>query len=223
VTAVDNNRALGPVAAEFVATSFLLIAIVGSGIAAERLSAGNAAVALLANAVATGAALFALILVFGPISGAQMNPVVTVALAATGRQAWAKAPGMIAAQIAGGLVGIAVAHLMFELPVVQVSQHVRTGFGQWLAELVATLGLLGVVFGCARHGTALSAGAVAAYITGAYWFTASTSFANPAVTIARSFTDTFAGIRPLDAPGFIAAHLLAAAIFVAGARATKLK
>lgn len=151
MTAMEDNRALGTAAGESIAPSFLLIAVVGSGIAAKQLSAGNAAVALLANAVATGAALFALILVFGPVSGAQMNPAVTVALARRGGQSWAMVPGVIAAQTAGGLGGIAIAHLMFELPAVQLSQHVRTGFGQWLAEAVATLGLLGVVFGCARR------------------------------------------------------------------------
>ena len=218
---MPDHKSLSPVLAEFFATAFLLIAVVGSGIAAERLSSGNTAIALLANAAATGCALFALILVFGPISGAEMNPAVTLAVAGLGRKPWPQVPATIAAQIAGALVGVVLAHAMFELPLAQTSQHVRTGPAQWLAEAVATLGLLGVVFGCGRHGVIATAGAVATYITGAYWFTASTSFANPAVTIARAFTDTFAGIRPADVPGFIAAQMAVAAIFIAAGRASR--
>lgn len=195
------------VAAEFIATAFLLIAVVGSGIAAERLSGGNVGVALLANALATGGALFVLILVFAPISGAHMNPVVTLAAAIVSNFPRRRVPLYIAAQVAGAIVGVWLAHLMFELPVLQASQHIRTGASQWLAEAVATAGLLAVVFGCASYTTPVIAGAVAAYIVGAYWFAASTSFANPAVTLARAFSDTFAGIRMDDVPGFIAAQL----------------
>jgi glycerol uptake facilitator-like aquaporin len=197
---------------EFTATGFLLIAIVGSGIMAQRLCGGNTGLALLANAIATGGALIALILTFGPQSGAHMNPVVTLAAAGTGGLPWHAVPAYIAAQIAGAIAGVWLAHLMFELPVWQLSQHVRTGPGQWLAEIVATFGLLMVIWGCRARPEPVTAFAVAAYITGAYWFTASTSFANPAVTIARALSDTFAGIRPADAPGFILAQLAALAL-----------
>lgn len=200
-------------AVEFVATGFLLIAVVGSGIMAERLSGGNAALALLANSIATGGALVALILAFGPLSGAHMNPVVTMAAVLTGGLRWRLALAYLIAQTLGGIMGVWIAHLMFELPVLQFSQHVRTGTGQWIAECVAAFGLLVVIWGCRTHRAPVTAFAVAAYITGAYWFTASTSFANPAVTIARSLTDTFAGIRPIDAPGFILAQI--AAVFLA--------
>lgn len=197
---------------EAIATAFLLIAIVGSGIAAESMSGGNIGLALLANALATGGALFVLILVFGPISGAHMNPVVTLSAAAMGDFAWKLVAPYVLAQIAGAVVGTWIAHLMFDLPVLQISQHVRWGTGQWIAEGVATLGLLIAIWGSAGYRTPVVAGAVAAYITGAYWFTASTSFANPAVTMARALTDTFSGIRPMDAPGFILAQLAALVI-----------
>lgn len=193
---------------EIVATAFLIIAVVGSGIAAERLSGGNVGLALLANAIATGGTLFALILTFGPLSGAHMNPVVTVAAAVVGEFSWRSVPAYIAAQVVGGLLGTIVAHAMFELPLLQFSQHERTGMSQWIAEIVATSGLLAVIWGTMRYRTPVLAAAVAAYITGAYWFTASTSFANPAVTMARAFTDTFAGIRPTDVPGFVAAQVV---------------
>ncbi len=201
------NAKLRAVTAEFIATTFLLMAVVGSGIAAERLSGGNAGLALLANAVATGAALFALILVFSPLSGAHMNPVVTIAATVLGGLGVVTALAYIAVQIAGAIAGVWLAHVMFELPVIELGTHVRTGAGQWVAEIIATLGLLMVIWGCLSRETSAAAGAVAAYITSAYWFTASTSFANPAVTIARSLTDTFAGIRPADAPGFILAQI----------------
>jgi len=194
---------------ELIATAFLLIAVVGSGIMAQRLCGGNTGLALLANAIATGGALVALILAFGPYSGAHMNPVVTLAAAATGGLAWRVAPAYVVAQITGAVLGVWLAHVMFELPVLQLSHHVRTGGGQWVAEIVATFGLLMVIWGCRAHKQPVTAFAVAAYITGAYWFTASTSFANPAVTLARALSDTFAGIRPLDAPGFILAQLIA--------------
>ena len=197
---------------ELVATAFLLIAVVGSGIMAERLCSGNVGLALLANAIATGGALVALILAFGPQSGAHMNPVVTLAAAATEGLRWHAVPAYIAAQIAGAILGVWLAHIMFDLPIWQLSQHARAGLPQWIAEVVATFGLLTVIWGCRAHREPVTAFAVAAYITGAYWFTASTSFANPAVTIARSLSDTFAGIRPVDAPGFILSQLLALAI-----------
>jgi glycerol uptake facilitator-like aquaporin len=197
---------------ELVATAFLLIAVVGSGIMAERLSGGNVALALLANAVATGGALVALILAFGPQSGAHMNPIVTLAAAATGGLRWHAVPAYIAAQIIGGILGVWLAHVMFALPVLQLSEHIRTGLPQWVAETIAAFGLLVVIWGCRVHREPVTAFAVGAYITGAYWFTASTSFANPAVTIARTLTNTFAGIRPVDAPGFIIAQFVGLAL-----------
>ena len=193
---------------ECLATGFLLIAVVGSGIMAERLSGGNVGLALLANAIATGGALVALILAFGPHSGAHMNPAVTLAAALTGGLRWRSVPVYVLAQITGAIAGVWLAHTMFELPVLQISTHMRSGFGQWLAEVIATFGLLATIWGCRSHAAPVTAFAVAAYIVGAYWFTASTSFANPAVTIARSLTDTFAGIRPWDAQGFILAQLV---------------
>jgi len=199
---------------EVVATAFLLIAVVGSGIAAERLCGGNVGLALLANALATSGALFVVILALGPVSGAHMNPVVTLAAAWSGGFEWKAVPFYIIAQIVGAVIGVWVAHGMFDLPFMQISTHVRTGPGQWLAEFVATFGLLGVIWGCLKYETPTAAAAVAAYIGGAYWFTASTSFANPAVTIARSLTDTFAGIAPMNVPGFIAAQLVALVVAV---------
>ena len=197
---------------ELLATAFLLIAVVGSGIMAERLCGGNVGLALLANAIATGGALTALILAFGPQSGAHMNPIVTLAAAATEGLRWHAVPAYIAAQIVGAILGVWLAHVMFELPIWQLSQHARTGLPQWVAEVVATFGLLTVIWGCRAHREPVTAFAVAAYITGAYWFTASTSFANPAVTIARSLTDTFTGIRPADVPGFVLAQLAGLAL-----------
>ncbi len=194
---------------EFVATALLLIAVVGSGIMAERLSGGNTALALLANAIATGGALVALILAFGPQSGAHMNPVVTLASVFTDSLSWRLASVYLLAQVAGGITGVWLTHLMFDLPILQTSQHVRTGIGQWTGEIVATLGLLFTIWGCRARREPVTAFAVAAYITGAYWFTSSTSFANPAVTIARSLSDTFAGIYPGDTPAFILAQLAA--------------
>ena len=206
---------------ELVATAFLLIAVVGSGIMAEKLSAGNVGLALLANAIATGGALVALILAFGPQSGAHMNPVVTLAAAATEGLRWHQVPAYIVAQIVGGIIGVWLAHVMFGLPVWQFSQHLRTGLPQWVAEVIATFGLLTVIWGCRAHREPVTAFAVGAYITGAYWFTASTSFANPAVTIARSLTDTFAGIRPIDAPGFIIAQFVGLALALPMLRRTE--
>jgi glycerol uptake facilitator-like aquaporin len=197
---------------ELVATAFLLIAVVGSGIMAERLCTGNVGLALLANAITTGGALVALILAFGPQSGAHMNPAVTLAAATTEGLRWHAVPAYVAAQILGPILGVWLAHIMFDLPIWQLSQHARTGVPQWVAEVVATFGLLTVIWGCRAHREPVTAFAVGAYITGAYWFTASTSFANPAVTIARSLSDTFAGIRPADAPGFILAQLAGLAL-----------
>jgi glycerol uptake facilitator-like aquaporin len=198
--------------AEAVGTALLLAAVVGSGIMGERLAGGNVALALLANTLATGAALVALILTFGPISGAHFNPAVTLADAWQRGLSWRQAPSYIAAQIVGAFAGVAAAHLMFEAPAVfMASQHARAGPAQVFSEFVATFGLLAVVWGCVRLRSSAVPFAVAAYITAAYWFTASTSFANPAVTLARSATDTFAGIRPIDAPAFIGAQLLGAA------------
>lgn len=197
--------------AETVGTCLLLAAIVGSGIMGDRLSGGNVAIALLANTLATGAMLVALILTFGPISGAHFNPAVTLADASQGGLPWREVPAYIAAQVIGAYVGVAAAHVMFGEPVFSASQHVRAGGAQLFSEFVAAFGLLSVIWGCARLRSSAVPFAVGAYITGAYWFTASTSFANPAVTLARSVSDTFAGIRPADAPGFIVAQLVGAA------------
>jgi glycerol uptake facilitator-like aquaporin len=198
--------------AEAVGTTMLLATVVGSGIMGERLSQGNVAVALLANTVATGAALVALILAFGPISGAHFNPAVTLADASQGGLPWREVPLYILAQVVGAFAGVAAADVMFELPVFFASQKARHGGAQLFSEFVATFGLLSVIWGCVRlRQKAVVPFAVAAYITAAYWFTASTSFANPAVTLARSASDTFAGIRPADVPGFVVAQMLGAA------------
>jgi len=198
------------VVAEGLGTAFLLAAVVGSGIMAERLAGGNMAIALLANTVATGAALVALILTFGPISGGHLNPAVTLAQAWQGDFQWRDAPIYLLAQIAGAFGGVATAHLMFSAPIFFASRHQRSGAAQMFSEFVATFGLIAVIRGCGRMRSARVAYAVGAYITAAYWFTASTSFANPAVTLARSASDTFAGIRPADVPGFIVAQLAGA-------------
>ena len=197
-------------AAEGVGTALLLAAVVGSGIMGERLAGGSVALALLANTVATGAALVALILAFGPISGAHFNPAVTLAEAAQGRTPWREVAGYVAAQLAGAFAGVLAAHLMFGEPLLAVSTHDRSGARQAFSELVATFGLVSVIFGCARRQPNAVPFAVGAWITAAYWFTASTSFANPAVTLARAITNTFAGIRPQDTPLFLAAQLVGA-------------
>lgn len=199
------------IAAEALGTGFLLATVVGSGIMGERLAGGNIAIALLANTLATGAMLVALILTFGPISGAHFNPAVTVADASQGGLSWREVPGYLAAQLTGAFAGVAAAHLMFSEPLFSASRHARAGGAQLFSEFVATFGLLCVIWGCARLRSSSAPFAVGAYITGAYWFTASTSFANPAVTLARSASDTFSGIRPSDAPGFIVAQLAGAA------------
>jgi len=198
--------------AEAVGSALLLATVVGSGIMAERLFGGNVGLALLANALATGAQLVAIILAFGPISGAHFNPAVTLADAWQRGLPWRDAPVYIAAQLSGAFVGVALAHAMFGLPVFSASTHVRAGAPQLLAEGVATFGLLTTIWGCARTRPSAAPFAVAAYITSAYWFTASTSFANPAVTLARAATNTFAGIRPEDAAGFIIAQIVGAAV-----------
>jgi glycerol uptake facilitator-like aquaporin len=202
--------------AEGMGTALLLAGVVGSGIMGERLAGGNVALALLANTLATGAVLVALLLTFGPISGAHLNPAVTLADASQGGLPWRDVPGYLAAQIAGALIGVATAHLMFGEPLFALSRHARHGPPQLLSEFVATFGLLSVVWGCARSRSAAAMPfAVGAYISAAYWFTASTSFANPAVTLARALTDSFTGIRPADVPGFIVAQLLGAALATA--------
>ena len=195
---------------EGVGTALLLAAVVGSAIMGERLAGGNVAIALLANTLATGATLVALILTLGPISGAHLNPAVTIVSASQGSLAWREVPAYLFAQIAGAFTGVAAAHRMFGEPWFRASHHARTGGPQIFSEFVATFGLLSVILGCTRHRPPVVAFAVGAYITGAYWFTASTSFANPAVTMARAVTDTFAGIRPQDVPGFVAAQLAGA-------------
>jgi glycerol uptake facilitator-like aquaporin len=199
-------------AAEFAGTALLLAAVVGSGIMAERLAQGNVALALLANALTTGAALTALILALSPVSGGHFNPAVTLADGFWGGTPWQMVPGYVFAQIAGAVSGVAAAHVMFGLPLFAPSRHVRSGGALLFSEVLATAGLLVVIAGCSRKNSAAAPYAVGAYITSAYWFTASTSFANPAVTLARCFTDTFAGIRPADAPGFILAQLIATAL-----------
>jgi len=194
------------IVAEFLGTAFLVAAVVGSGIMAERLSAGNVALALLANTIATGAALVALIMTFGPISGAHFNPVVSVADAVERGLSWFDAFAYTVAQCSGGILGTVLAHAMFGLRLLSLSRHARSGSAQLLSEFVAAFGLLCVIWGCSRSRSGVTPFAVAAYITAAYWFTASTSFANPAVTIARSLSDTFAGIRPNDVLPFAAAQ-----------------
>jgi glycerol uptake facilitator-like aquaporin len=196
--------------AEALGTALLLATVVGSGIMAQNLSGGNVALALLANTLATGAALVALILTFGSISGAHFNPVVTLADALEGGIPWRETPVYVVAQLLGAIAGTLSAHAMFQLPAVSLSQHVRSGPSQIFSEFVATFGLLSVIWGCSRLRSNAVAFAVGGYIVAAYWFTASTSFANPAVTIARSLTDTFSGIRPADVPGFLVGQLLGA-------------
>jgi glycerol uptake facilitator-like aquaporin len=196
--------------AESLGTAFLVAAVVGSGIMGERLAGGNVAIALLANTLATGAALVTIIFTFGPISGAHLNPAVSVCDALEGGLAWRDVFGYVIAQVAGGCVGAVAANVMFGLAPVSLSTHVRAGGAQLFSEFVATFGLLAVIWGCSPLRAPVVPFTVAAYIVAAYWFTASTSFANPAVTLARTLSDTFAGIRPNDAPGFIAAEFAGA-------------
>jgi glycerol uptake facilitator-like aquaporin len=215
VTAPPRSSRARRYVAEAVGTALLLATVVGSGIMAERLAGGNVALALLANTIATGAGLLALILTFGPISGAHFNPAVTMTAAWIGEMPWGEVPGFLLAQILGALSGVVLAHTMFATTLVQASTHVRSGFPQLVSEFVATFGLLSVIWACSRRRPSVTPFAVAAFITAAYWFTASTSFANPAVTIARALTDTFAGIRPVDVPGFVVAQLAGAAVATA--------
>jgi glycerol uptake facilitator-like aquaporin len=198
-------------AAEALGTAFLLAIVIGSGIMGERLSGGNAAIALLANSLATGCGLAVLILIFGPISGAHFNPAVTLAAASSKVFPWRDVLPYIAVQVAAAFAGVAAAHFMFDEPLFFASMKVRTGPHQWWSEAVATFGLLMVIWACVRERVAAAPYAIGAYITAAYWFTASTSFANPAVTLARAASNTFAGIRPEDAPAFILAQLVGAA------------
>jgi glycerol uptake facilitator-like aquaporin len=198
------------IVAELIGTAMLLVAVVGSGIMGDRLSGGNVAIALLANSIATGGALTVLILMFGPISGAHFNPVVSIADAAQGGLSWSEAAQYVVAQIVGAFFGVPVADLMFSEPVYSVSTHVRSGWPLALSECVATFGLLAVIWSCSRRRPAVVPFAVGAYITSAYWFTSSTSFANPAVTLARSATNTFTGIRPADVPTFLVAQVIGA-------------
>ncbi|MEO0655561.1 MAG: MIP/aquaporin family protein [Pseudomonadota bacterium] len=198
--------------AEALGTAFLLIGVVGSGIMGAMLADGNTAVALLANAIATGAILYVIITVFGPISGAHFNPAVTLAFLIRGEIALPRAMAYVAVQIAAGILGVWATHLMFDLPVLQLSQTARTGMAQWWSEILATFGLVLIIFGGIRHRPEAVPALVALYITGAYWFTASTSFANPAVTIARGLSDTFAGIDPAHAPMFIAMQIVGAVL-----------
>jgi glycerol uptake facilitator-like aquaporin len=193
--------------AEFAGTAFLVAAVVGSGIMAERLAGGNTALALLANTIATGAALVALILAFAPVSGAHFNPAVSFAAALEGHLRVTEAGAYVGAQIAGGIAGTLAAHTMFSLPLISLSQHARAGSAQAFSEFIATFGLLAVIWGTMSRAN-LVPFAVGAYITAAYWFTASTSFANPAVTLARSLSNTFAGIRPADVPYFLGAQFI---------------
>ena len=200
------------IVAEATGTALLLAAVVGSGIMAEQLSGGNQAVALLANTIATGAVLVALILTFGPISGAHFNPAVTVADASQGGLPWHDVPAYVIAQCGGAVLGVWMAHVMFEQRLFMLSRHARSGPAQMFSEFVATFGLVAVIWGCSRRRSSAVPFAVAAYITSAYWFTASTSFANPAVTFARALSDTFAGIRPIDVPGFVLAQFVGATV-----------
>lgn len=198
--------------AEFVGTAALLAVVVGSGIMGQTLAAGNDAVALLANALASGAGLLVLITLFAPLSGAHFNPAVSLVMAARGELPWPRVLPYLAAQVAGAVAGVLLAHAMFGLPLLQESQHLRSGWPQWLAEVTATAGLLLTILGGVRHARDKVPLLVALYIVAAYWFTASTSFANPAVTLARSLSDTFAGIAPADVGGFVLAQLAGAAI-----------
>ncbi|HXZ54266.1 MAG TPA: MIP/aquaporin family protein [Burkholderiales bacterium] len=215
-----NVRALW---AEFLGTAGLLAVVVGSGIMAQRLALGNDALALLANAIVTGFGLYILISILAPISGAHFNPAVTLVAAIAGGFVWKRVPGYLVAQLSGAIAGVFLAHVMFDLPILQLGTHARAGTGQFVSEAVATCGLLLTIIGFTRSAPSQTAAAVGAYIAGAYWFTASTSFANPAVTVARALTNTFAGIRPQDAPAFILAQLAGSVAAVLLARSLGLR
>lgn len=206
----DRPRLARRLAGEGVGSFFLFAAVIGSGIMAENLARGNDAVALLGNTIATGAMLFVLITMLGPISGAHMNPAVSLVAALRGDLAWRDAAAYVAVQLGFGILGAWAAHLMFDLPTLQLSVKARTGLGQWAGEAIATFGLILTILGTARHRPGLLPASVALYVTAAYWFTSSTSFANPAITVARSLSDSFAGIAPADVPMFIAAQLAGA-------------
>ena len=212
---MSGNHLGRRLAAEALGAFFLFGTVIGSGIMAEALSGGNVAIALLGNTLATGAILFVLIAMLGPISGAHFNPAVTLVMAARRDLKWRDVLPYIAAQLVGGIIGVLVAHLMFDLPILQLSAKARTGIGQWTGELVATFGLILTILGTLRHRPGAVPASVALYITAAYWFTSSTSFANPAITIARSLSNSFAGIAPADVPMFIAAQLLGATLAAA--------
>ena len=201
--------------AELIGTAFLVATLVGSGIMAETLAGGNAAVALIGNTLATGAILMVLILVLGPVSAAHFNPAVTFAFALRGLQPWRETPGYMGAQIIGGMIGLVAAHAMFDQALIQLSTHARTGGGQWLGEIVASFGLVGTILMLLRSRADAIPWAVGLYISAGYWFTSSTSFANPAVAIARAFTDTFSGIWPEDMPAFVVAEFIGATLAAA--------
>lgn len=215
---MNNAPLLRRLFAEALGTVFLLATVVGSGIMADSLAGGNVALALLGNTLPTGAILVVLILIFGPVSGAHFNPVVTLAFAIRREFRSAEVMPYIAAQIVGGVIGVLAAHAMFDLPLVQLSMKIRFGPAQWFAEAVATFGLLLTIFGCLARAPLAVPYAVGLYITAAYWFTASTSFANPAVTIARALSNTFAGIAPAGVPGFVLAQLAGMVVAVAASR-----
>jgi len=207
-----HSRLVQRLAAEGLGTAFLLATVIGSGIMAERLAGGNQALALLCNTLPTGAILVVLITIFGPISGAHLNPAVSLVFALRKEMPWNESSAYVVAQIVGGILGALLAHAMFELPFFQISATVRTGLGQWIAEVVAVYGLILTILGCLARNAAAVPMAVGLYITAAYWFTASTSFAKPSVTFARSLSDTFAGIAPADVPAFIAAQIIGAVL-----------
>ncbi len=213
MSALDTTRRAPfarQLAAEALGSFMLFAAVVGSGIMAQRLSGGNDGIALLANTIGTGAILFVLITMLGPISGAQMNPAVSLVASLRRDISWREAVAFVLVQIGAGIIGVWVAHLMFGVPILQLSSHARTGVGQWAGEFIATFGLIVTIIGTSRHKPEAIAASVALYITAAYWFTSSTSFANPAITIARSLSDSFAGIAPADVPGFILAQIVGA-------------
>ena len=215
-----DNLSLGRrLAAEALGSFFLFATVIGSGIMAEALAQGNDAVALIGNTVATGAMLFVLITMLGPVSGAQMNPAVSLVAASRREMSWRDAVAYIAVQLLCGIAGALAAHAMFDLPLLQLSDRVRTGGGQWLGEAIATFGLVLTIWGTAKHRPKAVPASVAMYITAAYWFTSSTSFANPAITVARSLTDSFSGIAPHNAPGFIVAQLVGAGLAAVVVRA----
>lgn len=215
----DQQDLARRLSAEAIGSFFLFAAVIGSGIMAEALSGGNVALALLANTLATGAMLFVLIAMLGPVGGAHFNPAVSAVMAARGALTWRDSAAYVAAQLAGGFAGVLAVHLMFDLPLLQASLHARAGIGQWAGEFIATFGLILTIIGTVRHQPDRVAPSVALYIVAAYWFTSSTSFANPAITIIRSLSDSFAGIAPADVPAFILAQLLGAAAGALAGRA----